>query len=333
MPPLSQTHSSLPGSSLKNKCRLQPSLERSCAFLRRCKLGGCRDFIKRPAATVDQSQHCPDTPTCVRIPEAVGQRLRESHRQWSQHCKATPLTNEEKNCSVHLLGFCHFSPPPSTDYLAETLDHLKPAAVLLDLPPQSLPEIDANARSAAAPARPVIPVRLVQLLLEHQQIGHNRGSASSGSSSASSPSTSHTRPASPSATTIFSNPASRSPADATSIGGLQLTPESQDEIRLNLAAVALLQAIADSATAARVGRDIVDPYEVFGFYPATDAVISPQQAIRVLQLFGYMPGETATENERITPQLIFFQHTRVTPNPQNVWSWFIVLCITCQYMC
>lgn len=294
MLPVSQIHGSLPGSSLKNRCRPQPSLERSCAFLRRCKLGGCRNLIKRPAAMVDQSQHCPDTPTCVRIPDAVGQRLRESHRQWSQHCKVTPLTNEENTCSVHLLGFCHFSPPPSTDYLAETLDHLQPAAVLLDLPPQPLSEIDADARSAVAPARPVIPVRLVQLLLEHQQIGHNISSASSGGSSASLPGTSRTRPASPSATAFFSNPASRSPADATSIGGLQLTPESQAEIRLNLAAVALLQAIADSATAARVGRDIVDPYEVFGFYPATDAVVSPQQATRVLQLFGYMPGEIAT---------------------------------------
>ncbi|MEW5314516.1 MAG: hypothetical protein WDW38_006008 [Sanguina aurantia] len=53
---------------------------------------------------------------------------------------------------------------------------------------------------------------------------------------------------------------------------------------------ALLQNIANSATTARVGRDIIDPYEIFGFYPASDAVTSPHQATRVLELFGYLPG-------------------------------------------
>lgn len=42
---------------------------------------------------------------------------------------------------------------------------------------------------------------------------------------------------------------------------------------------------------ARVGKDIVDPYETFGYYAGLDLFKQPQHVAQVLQLCGFMPGQ------------------------------------------
>lgn len=42
---------------------------------------------------------------------------------------------------------------------------------------------------------------------------------------------------------------------------------------------------------ARIGRDLLDPFETFGLYGAADLVVRPQQLVHVAELFGFVPGE------------------------------------------
>lgn len=52
---------------------------------------------------------------------------------------------------------------------------------------------------------------------------------------------------------------------------------------------------SSSVPAAKVGKDIMDPYESFGYYSGLDFVKQPDSAVEVLQSCGFMPGrEIAT---------------------------------------
>ena len=47
----------------------------------------------------------------------------------------------------------------------------------------------------------------------------------------------------------------------------------------------------DAPPAARIGKDLFDPFETFGLFSGSDLVLSPQQLPAVAQLFGFVPGE------------------------------------------
>eukprot|EP00798_Chlamydomonas_sp_ICE-L_P010337 gene10337-8273_t len=52
---------------------------------------------------------------------------------------------------------------------------------------------------------------------------------------------------------------------------------------------ALIQ-LTDCQVDARVGKDILDPFEAVGVYPALDFVTSPRQIVATAELLGYIPG-------------------------------------------
>ncbi|GAX83148.1 hypothetical protein CEUSTIGMA_g10574.t1 [Chlamydomonas eustigma] len=54
---------------------------------------------------------------------------------------------------------------------------------------------------------------------------------------------------------------------------------------------------------ARVGRDILDPYECLGFYGALDYVVSPQQIAVALEMFGFAPGSEYAHAVRLCEEL------------------------------
>lgn len=42
---------------------------------------------------------------------------------------------------------------------------------------------------------------------------------------------------------------------------------------------------------AKVGRDIIDPFETFGFYPGLDLFVNPGAAATTVELCGFLPGQ------------------------------------------
>jgi hypothetical protein len=52
---------------------------------------------------------------------------------------------------------------------------------------------------------------------------------------------------------------------------------------------------SSSVPTAKVGKDIMDPYESFGYYSGLDFIKQPDSAVEVLQCCGFLPGrEVAT---------------------------------------
>lgn len=44
-------------------------------------------------------------------------------------------------------------------------------------------------------------------------------------------------------------------------------------------------------TTAKVGRDIIDPVETFGYYPGLDLFMNPAAAATAVNACGFLPGE------------------------------------------
>lgn len=55
----------------------------------------------------------------------------------------------------------------------------------------------------------------------------------------------------------------------------------------------LLASLAAASQPARVGRDVLDPFEIFGFYAALDLAKSSGHVADCLRRFGFLPGVEA----------------------------------------
>ncbi|EFJ53232.1 hypothetical protein VOLCADRAFT_115811 [Volvox carteri f. nagariensis] len=72
-----------------------------------------------------------------------------------------------------------------------------------------------------------------------------------------------------------------SPRDAKGAPAATIRPEQVERLRT------LLPGLAQQA---RIGRDLLDPFEVLGLYGGCDYVTRPSQLVEALALFGYLPG-------------------------------------------
>lgn len=70
----------------------------------------------------------------------------------------------------------------------------------------------------------------------------------------------------------------------------KLSPEERTQDMQDPTFLRLLGQLRAAAQPAKVGKDLMDPFEVFGFYPSLDLMTASQHIPDVLGLFGFMPG-------------------------------------------
>lgn len=65
---------------------------------------------------------------------------------------------------------------------------------------------------------------------------------------------------------------------------------SASTVRSGLLSALQQQLAAAGHPAAKVGRDIIDPFETFGYYPGLDLFVSPSSSAVTAELCGFLPG-------------------------------------------
>ncbi|GIL62299.1 hypothetical protein Vafri_16578 [Volvox africanus] len=195
-----------------------------------------------------------------RIPEAVQKILKTSHSSWFDRCLNAPLVDPATNSRVHVYGTVHFAPFGGADGIAdlqELLERIHPTVLAIEQP------YDLGAQ-AGLPYPEVI----------HQLAGLFPNDAP-----------------------LFAGPHINSFVEDLESGIQQ--HQQQYGVAAGVAAAAARKAEREAqlrallpglAHPARIGRDLLDPFEVLGMYGGCDYVTLPAQLLEALNLFGHLPG-------------------------------------------
>ncbi|GLC34743.1 hypothetical protein PLESTB_001158600 [Pleodorina starrii] len=212
-----------------------------------------------PAAVSPLADSASQATSIPPIPPAVQSSLSAARRSWVDRCLNAPLVDPVTNSRVHVYGNVHFAPLGGPDGLAELLDlldHVQPTVLAIEQP------YDMGAR-AGLPYPDVIH--------------HLTGLFPDGA----------TQLAAPLAIPELANNESGSGSgfQQSGFGAASSSSGLQEQVVERLRS--LLPGLAQPA---RVGRDLLDPFEVYGLYGGCDYVVQPGQLVEALSLFGHLPG-------------------------------------------
>ncbi|KXZ45834.1 hypothetical protein GPECTOR_50g628 [Gonium pectorale] len=185
------------------------------------------------------------------LPPALEADLAAARRSWLDRCVSAPLVDATTNSRVHLCGVAHFAPQGGAAGLVE----------LQELLERVRPTILAIEQPFDLAARAGLPFPEVI-----QEV------ANSGAR-------------------LFAGPGAE-PLPWEAAAGT--APTSQSAARSRAAARAEAERLAallpGLAVPARLGRDMLDPFEVLGLYGGCEYVTRPGQLAEALSLFGWLPG-------------------------------------------
>eukprot|EP00198_Chlamydomonas_reinhardtii_P008725 XP_001698062.1 predicted protein [Chlamydomonas reinhardtii] len=243
-----------------------------------------RPLTQQPKSSMAAAQPAPVSlpeqrrtaePRVPPVPAALQGQLASSRRSWLRHCLESPLLDPVTNSRVHLLGASHFAPHgggAGLSELQELVSALRPTVLAIEQP------FDLAARAGLA--YPEVIRRLEEEALACSD-GGGGAAARAGLVLGLG------------AGVVASPLAGADPDGSSSHGTDGSVRERSREVGLaaaEAAAARLREALPGLAQRARVGRDLLDPFEVLGLYSGCDYVTRPEQLAEALALFGFLPG-------------------------------------------
>ncbi|GFR42348.1 hypothetical protein Agub_g3041, partial [Astrephomene gubernaculifera] len=223
------------------------------------------------------SRRQPPCTTVPPIPQTINADIATARRTWQHHCINSPLVDPVTNSRVHVYGTVHYAPHGGPAGLAELQDlitSVQPTVLAIEQP------FDLAARAGLP--YPELIHELTSLLQTSDAALELLSGPEPDPATANTTANTH----------ITSTPvpnASDSPfAQPTPGASADVAEEAEAERARLLARLrALLPGLAHPA---RVGRDLLDPYEVFGLYGGCEYVTRPAQLAEAAALFGHLPG-------------------------------------------
>ncbi|KAG2502227.1 hypothetical protein HYH03_000713 [Edaphochlamys debaryana] len=185
--------------------------------------------------------------------------LASARASWLRQAIKHPLRDSATNSRVHLYGTVHYGPyggVEGLEELQELVAKVQPALLAIEQPfdlaaQAGMPQPELLSELLTVLERPDAAV-LAGSDGTHESDGRQDSAASTGTSS--------------------QGPAAQ-------------LPEAVEREAARLRAL-----LPGLAVPARVGRDMLDPYEVLGMYGSVDYVTRPSQLAEALALFGFLPG-------------------------------------------
>ncbi|KAG2432385.1 hypothetical protein HYH02_012957 [Chlamydomonas schloesseri] len=217
------------------------------------------------------------------VPASLQAQLSSSRASWLRHCLESPLLDPVTNSRVHLLGAAHFAPHGGAAGLAELQElvaALRPTVLAIEQP------FDLAARAGLA--YPEVLQRLEEEALACAGAGGSGTAAKAGLVLGAGAGAGVV--ASPLAGADTHGASGRSGSSGRGQGVPQETEQAPAAVAVAAAAARLREALPGLAQRARVGRDLLDPFEVLGLYSGCDYVTRPEQLAEALALFGFLPG-------------------------------------------
>lgn len=192
------------------------------------------------------------------IPVQLRDRLQEVTEAWSAHALQNPLVENNLDCRIYLAGCVHYA-PYQWQLVRNVIDKVKPDIVAIEQPPPT----------SGSGALLLYPAWLQALLDNIDFVTYDT-----------------LVPEEPSAVATTGYRSSTADGDSS-------TAEASSSDSSHAAAVmlrSLQHTLGRVQQPARVGKDLLDPFEVFGFYPGLDFQVSSPQVTRVFDAFDYLPG-------------------------------------------
>jgi hypothetical protein len=225
--------------------------------------------LRRHCRLTRQKTSTPARATAV--PEDISAQVSEAAVSWSQHCLTEPLVDQVTGCKVYLLGVCHYA-PGQHQQLLEVIQQVQPSCIALDVPPDALPGV-------------LLPYPAwIQTLLDHAGWLDPAAAAAAAAAAAEDGS-----PAAVAAASIAAAAHSNGNSSSSHVGAddppmdtAKLLQQRQQQLYRELATLALPDA--------KIGRDILDPFEGLGYYAAVDYSRSPTHIAMAWQDQGFAPG-------------------------------------------
>ncbi|KAG2439624.1 hypothetical protein HXX76_004976 [Chlamydomonas incerta] len=207
------------------------------------------------------------------VPAALQRQLASSRATWLRHCLESPLLDSVTNSRVHLLGAAHFAPHGGGAgllELQELVSTLRPTVLAIEQP------FDLASRAGLA-----YPEVLQRLEEEALACGGGGGGAAANAGLVLGLGVG----------VVASALAGADPDGSSNSGrGGSVRGQEPGLVAAAAAAARLREALPGLAQRARVGRDLLDPFEVLGLYSGCDYVTRPEQLAEALALFGFLPG-------------------------------------------
>lgn len=209
---------------------------------------------------------------CIRLPDAAVEQARLAAEAWAQQCRDEPLVHGETGVRVHVLGVCHFAPCQHAA-MQQLVQKLQPAAVAIESPllTSYIPSQGGMSIGAATPpgasegqgrmagvseVRPTLlpyPPFVDALLGAWEELqGYGPSAAPAGAACPPAPHLANGAP-SPSEEALSSEQGGVAEQAAGVAASGQLPALQQ-----------LREELLRGAFTARVGRDLLDPEELFG---------------------------------------------------------------------